>query len=62
MEALGFSLYLMHKGLVLCNVDTGFSPFYNSPLNFMLPQQQIQIFHLLSHYLIACSDYSRTRQ
>lgn len=35
---------------------------YNTSLNFMLHQQRIQIFHSLSHDLIACSGYSRTRQ
>ena len=34
----------------------------NTSLNFMLHQQRIQIFHSLSHDLIACSGYSRTRQ
>ena len=35
---------------------------FNTSLNFMLHQQRIQIFHSLSHDLIACSGYSRTRQ
>ena len=35
---------------------------FNTPLNFMLRQQRIQIFHSLSHDLIACSGSSRTRQ
>lgn len=36
--------------------------YINTSLNFMLHQQRIQIFHSLSHDLIACSGYSRTRQ
>ena len=38
------------------------SQYDNTSLNFMLHQQRIQIFHSLSHDLIACSGYSRTRQ
>ena len=47
--------------IVVLLADVCFIP-YNTSLNFMLHQQRIQIFHSLSHDLIACSGYSRTRQ
>ena len=57
-----FSQYIGWISVPLFFFFSGFLFFYNTSLNFMLHQQRIQIFHSLSHDLIACSGYSRTRQ
>ena len=47
---------------IFANLQMTYARNNNTSLNFMLHQQRIQIFHSLSHDLIACSGYSRTRQ
>lgn len=53
---------LLVAGTLSAGAQMNSDSLYNTSLNFMLHQQRIQIFHSLSHDLIACSGYSRTRQ